>query len=333
MAPPSPLLRTVPAAVALALLAACAGPAKPPASAPEPVAVAPPLPALPPVALPPPQPATVAERTQAQKIAKAVVELLEAGREDEARAELERALQLDAANKLAQNLMRQITVDPVQELGSESFPYQVRPSDTLSRIAGNFLGDIYAFYILARYNGIKVPRQLSGGQVLRIPGKPRTAPPVPAPPPKPVPPAPAPQHPPPAPVPVPVPVPEPPPVPAPPPEPPPPPPPPPEPTPGERAMRSAEAAERAGRPEQALAEYQRAAGLEQPGAQARADALRRRLVERHGLEARTAFARQDLDGAIAAWDRVLAIDPGNSGARLERQRAVDLKRRADQLPK
>jgi hypothetical protein len=37
------------------------------------------------------------------------------------------------------------------------------------------------------------------------------------------------------------------------------------------------------------------------------------------------MARQDLDGAIRSWDRVLAIDPVNETARLERQKALRLK--------
>ncbi|WP_189687137.1 LysM peptidoglycan-binding domain-containing protein, partial [Pseudorhodoferax aquiterrae] len=157
----------------LVLLTGCAAPPKPaPESAPSRM----PAPAPPPAPEPPPprapqRPATPAEAAQAQKMARAVIDLLEAGKEDEARAELERALALDFNNKLALNLMRQITMDPA-ELGRESFNYTVRPSDTLSRIAQRFLNDLYAFYILARYNGIAVPKQISSGQVLRIPGKP-----------------------------------------------------------------------------------------------------------------------------------------------------------------
>ena len=39
----------------------------------------------------------------------------------------------------------------------------------LSRIAGHFMGDIYMFYALARYNDIRVPRLVAGGQVIRVP--------------------------------------------------------------------------------------------------------------------------------------------------------------------
>jgi tetratricopeptide (TPR) repeat protein len=298
---------------AVGVLAACAQlpnatapqppapPAQPAASEPEPPHPAQPSP-----------PAPVATQQQATKIAMAAATLLESGHEEQAKAELQRALAADPNNKMALHFMRQITADPVTLLGRESFNYTVQPNDSMSGIAKRFLGDVYSFYILARYNGIAVPKQVSGGQVLRIPGKapppspPREPPRVEAPPP-----------PPPAP-----------PVVA---APPPPPPAPAEPTPGERAMRSAEAAERASDFERAMAEYRKAANLDQPGAEAKFDQVRKQLVLRYSLNARTAFAKQDLDGAIRAWERVLAIDPSNDSAKLERQRALALKEKVKKL--
>jgi hypothetical protein len=55
------------------------------------------------------------------------------------------------------------------------------------------LGDVCEFYILARYNQIRVPKALAAGQVIRIPGKATLAPEAPAvkPPPQVVPAAPA----------------------------------------------------------------------------------------------------------------------------------------------
>jgi tetratricopeptide (TPR) repeat protein len=324
----TPTLRAVSSSALAALLAACAagggypgggaGTAPPPAPAPAPAQTTPTPPPE------PPPPAGPAAQAQAQKLAMGAVDLLEAGHEDQARAELQRALSLDGNNKLANNLMRQITVDPVAALGRESFVYVVKPSDTLSRISGRFLGDIYSFYILARYNDIKVPRQVAGGQQLRIPGKapppgalePREPAPAKTPPagktdtkvviapPSPASAAPAP---------------------------PPPPPPPPEPTPGERAMRSAASLERAGNLERAMDEYKRAATLDEPGAAAKVEELRKRLVDKHTLAARTAFVKQDLAASIRAWDHVLQLDPGNETAKLERQKAVQLKQKADKL--
>lgn len=284
-----------------ALLAACAPtPVRPPpGSAPEPVKAEPP-----PTPAAPPPPATP---QQAQKLAIAAADLLETGNEEQAKAELQRVLAGDPNNKLAQNLLRQITADPVAVLGRESFAYTVRPSETLSRIAGRFLGDIYAFYILARYNDIKIPRQVSGGQVIRIPGKApppgtldaeprRTDKPAPAAPPSPAAPAAA------------------------------------EPSAADKALATADAAERRGDLERAYNDYRAASGGDLSAeSQARADNLRRRLVQRYTVSARSAFAKQDLDGAIRHWDRVMQLDPSNDTARLEQQKALALKEKIKSL--
>ncbi len=264
-------------------------------------------------------PAPPATQQQAQKIAVAAATLLENGNEEQAKAELQRALAADPANKLALSLMRQVTVDPIATLGRESFNYTVKPNDTMSGIAGRYLNDIYSFYILARYNGIAVPKQVAGGQVLRIPGK---APPPAAPSPPPPPPAPTPPrevakvetHAPPPPPPAPV------------------PPPPAEPTPAERALRAGEAAERAGDWDRAYNEYRRAATLNEPTAEAKAEQAKKQAVQQHSLAARRAFAQQNLVLAIREWERVLNLDPGNATATLEKQRAATLKEKVEKLP-
>lgn len=241
------------------------------------------------------------------------VELLEAGNDEQATAELQRALELDPNNKLALNLMRQITTDPQAILGQESFAYTVRSSDTLSRIAGRFLGDIYAFYILARYNGIEVPKQVASGQVIRIPGKappPGSDAPRPPPPSHATPPAAAPAS---SPTPV-----------TPPPSPPPLPPPPPAPSAGALAFTRGETAEKAGRLDTAYQEFQAATALNHPGAAVRASRVRSNLVTSRLRQARQEMANQNPKAAIPLYDRVLALDPGNDTAKLERQRAVEL---------
>jgi len=249
--------------------------------------------------------------------------MLQSANVDQARIELKNALGLDPQNKLALSLMRQLDADPIATLGRESFPYTVRPSDTLSRIAGRFLGDVYSFYILARYNGIKVPRQLASGQVIRIPGKAPPAGQVPPPPPESTPArpaaAPAMHEPPPPPPPVPAREAA--------------PPPPPEPTAGELAMRNAAAAEQAGDLPRALNEYVNASSLGEPGAAAKAGELRAQLVVRYSADARSALARQDLDGSIANWQRVLELDPRNSAARLELEHVHQLKEKYQLLDK
>jgi tetratricopeptide (TPR) repeat protein len=96
-------------------------------------------------------------------------------------------------------------------------------------------------------------------------------------------------------------------------------------------MQSAAAAERAGNLERALTEYRRAAQMDQPAAAGKADAVRKQLVTRYTMKARSAFARQDLDGAINNWNLVLTLEPGNDVAKLERQKAVALKEKVKAL--
>lgn len=311
---------TIAAVLALAGCTSTSAPPTPPPETQKPSAAA-----TEPVPRPP---ATLAEQQQAQKVALRVADLLEAGTETEARSELDRALTLDPNNKLAQNFLRQLTVDPATALGTESFAYTVRPGETLSKIAGRYMNDIYAFYLLARYNDVKVPRLVSAGQTIRVPGKapppepppvkqPRSEPPKhkspktsdkervvvereeaePAPPPPPV-------QPPPEVV-----------------------------SPAEKAYREGLAAQRSGNRERAYQQFRHAAQLD-PGhadARAKADQLRREIALQHERNARSAFARQDLEGAIRNWDRVLELEPGNDNARLEKQKAQSLKQKIDKV--
>ena len=149
-----------------------------------------------------PLPPGVTAKVEVQRILRMSFDWLDAGEEDKARVELEQANLLEPDNKQVSCLLRGITADPQTALGSESSPYTVQRGDSLGSIAKRFLGDICEFYILARYNQIKVPKQLSAGQTIRVPGKVVPPPPPPSPPPpppphvtKPVPPPPPPQPP------------------------------------------------------------------------------------------------------------------------------------------
>jgi tetratricopeptide (TPR) repeat protein len=174
------------AVATVAWMGGCATPppASPPPAAPAPVAAAP-APAEPVAVAAPSQPepaaASPAGAQQAQRLANTAAELLEVGNEEQALNEIQRALQADPANRLAQSLLKQIQTDPQTLLGREHFSYRVEPGESLSRIAGRFLKDVHLFYALARYNDIKVPRQLQGGQVIKVPGKQPAPPPAPAP--------------------------------------------------------------------------------------------------------------------------------------------------------
>lgn len=253
-----------------------------PAGYPSPAGGAAPAPA--PGVEPAPQaaPVNVPRESEISGLLTAVRNNLDAGQEDAAVADLERVLAFDPQQKAASTLLRQVREDPVALYGRESFVYRVQSGDTLATIAQRFMNDRDQFYGLARYNDIKVPRQLPVGQSIRIPGKqPRVVPP-------PVPSA-APAAPPPAP-PVPstaAPV-------APPPQP--------------------------AAPPAAIAPDPR---LEQ----AREERARKASVAAKTRQARAAMARQDVCGAIAAWNEVLKLEPDNRTAVLERERALDLKRR------
>ena len=87
--------------------------------------------------------------------------------------------------------------------------------------------------------------------------------------------------------------------------------------------------EKAGNLEGALAAYTDAAARNPGNAEAakKRDATRATLIRKLDREASQAFQRQNLDLAIAKWDRVLELDPANRKARLERERALDLKKR------
>jgi tetratricopeptide (TPR) repeat protein len=297
------------------VLGACAAPQQTPSSttpssgttptAPSPAPGSPGGP--PPVAgstTPPPQaaPAPVVDpaiaRPQAQKLALEAVDQLQNGDEAGARATLDRAIALDATNDLARKLQEQIRADAQKELGPVFFRYTVQRDDTLSKLAQQYLGDRFRFYLLAKYNDITNPSRLSAGQVIKLPGKgplPPTTPPVaetPAAPAKPEPPV------------------------------------------AKRddvtdMLARAADLEKSGNLEGAYAAYndvlQRVPN--NPDATKRRDTIRTGLVRTYDREATQAFQRQNLDLAIEKWDRVLELDPANRKARLERDRAADLKKR------
>lgn len=167
-------------AVSVALLAGCQMPRKQaePAPAPEPVKVVAEPEAPRPAPVPEgPAPGTSAAKAQAQQLFRQSAEALNEGNEDLARRDITEGQRLDPDSKLGQCLARGVSADPEKTLGKTSTRYTVRPNETLGKIAQRALGDGCEFYLLARYNGIKVPRQLAGGQVIRIPGKTPLAPP------------------------------------------------------------------------------------------------------------------------------------------------------------
>jgi tetratricopeptide (TPR) repeat protein len=299
--------------VVIALMTACAETPKTVSKAtPEPPAndqatdiPEPPAPAAVPASAP--RVPTAQDRTEAQALAKKAIEPLNTGDEASARRDLQRALDLDPENKLAGSLLRQITDDPVEMLGAQYFTHRVQRDESLSMLAERYLNNIYLFYALARYNGIKVPKQLSAGHEIRIPGKrPVAAVVVPTQAPKPKPPiarpnTPAPQT---------------------------------DAAPHEAAAVSpGESAYQQGLKwaksdkDKAYDMFVQAVHADPQHQQARgqADRLRGELIQQHTRLATAAFRRdQDMPAAIRHWDRVLQLDPNDDSAKANRAKAARL---------
>ena len=168
------LLHAASVAASAIVLASCATPS-PPAPDPATIAAAPAAPVAPQATEPkvPERPLLTgqAARQRVQQLIRQILESLNEGEEERARADLEEARLLEPENKIVNCLQRGITADPVATLGRDSTPYTVQSGETLGRIAQRALGDTCEFYLLARYNQIRVPKQVAVGQVLRIPGK------------------------------------------------------------------------------------------------------------------------------------------------------------------
>jgi len=295
-----------PISVALAaLLASCASqPPAPAATAPTaaPTAEAMPAPA-PPSAPAAPELSPAQAKAQAQKLALEAVDHLQNGDEVGARQALATALTLDPANDIARKMQEQVNADAQKELGSTFFRYTVQRDDSLSKLAQQYLGDRLRFYILAKYNDMANPSRLAAGQVIRIPGKapaalPASTPAASA-----------------------------------------------EPAPAAVAVEPAAdggdlvALMQKGRRLQASGDLQGAyaafsdAVVRAPGnrdAIIQRDAAKAALIRSYDRDATQAFQRQNLDLAIAKWDRLLELDPGNQKAKLERERAIELKKRMNE---
>ena len=244
-----------------------------------------------------PEMAPAEKRAQSQRLALEAVEQLQTGDEITARQTLTTAIALDSTNELARKMQDQVTADAQRELGTTFFRYTVQPADTLAKLAQQYMGDRFRFYILAKYNDMASPNRLAVGQVIKIPGR---APPVVAAPVRPV-----------------------------------------EVEPTKAAPATEPDADLAallkkGRDLQAggdlagsYAAYTDAVTRfpTNKDAVTRRDAAKVALLRNYDREATQAFQRQNLDLAIAKWDRMLEIDPANQKAKLERERALDLKKR------
>ena len=162
-----------------AILIGCATP--PPATDPtaasaaaKPAAASTPAPAP----APAPELTPAQAKSQAQRLALDAVEQLQNGDEPAARVTLDKAMALDSTNDLARKLQEQIKADAQKELGPVFFRYTVQRDDSLSKLAQQYLGDRFRFYILAKYNDMASPNKLAAGQVIKIPGRAPATPPA-----------------------------------------------------------------------------------------------------------------------------------------------------------
>ena len=350
--------------------------APPPETAPVPLPAAPPpvAPMMAPMLTPTPG---IAARERFQ----VAINALQQGDSPRAAVEL-RAYLAEVPNSTpARNLLTQIET-PIEMLyPAENFNVQLLQAETLSSLAGIYLGDVLGFYGLARYNGIENPSRVAVGQTIRIPRTPATLaaqanrasmasmqmpmPPMPPPPAAAPPPPPVVASAPPPPV-----------RPA----------PPRDPwvsirenvTAGrfDAAIKDAETArvtpngaqavvlasayagnaraiqatnatesaahavragqlylETANRPADAIAPLELAVMLTPMDNRAvtMLATAKGRVSEAYYRDGVAAFQRQDLDNAIAAWDRALAVDPNHRNAQLNRAQAIELKQNLQRL--
>ena len=237
-------------------------------------------------------------KAQAQRLALDAVDQLQNGDEPAARVTLDKAVVLDPTNDLARKLQDQIKADAQKELGPVFFRYTVQRDDSLSKLAQQYLGDRFRFYILAKYNDIASPNKLAAGEVIKIPGRAPATPPAAVAPAtdavaKPAEPAVAPRD--------------------------------------DVAdlLQKGKDAEGKGNLEGAYAAYSDAAKKAPANAEAvrRRDASKVALVRSLDREGTQAFQRQNLDLSITKWDRILELDPNNQKAKFERERCLELKKK------
>ena len=299
-------------AAAVAIVALMAGCATPPPAAPAAPAAPAPAEAAPAPAQAAPELTPAQAKAQAQKLALEAVDKLQNGDEATARQLLTQAQTLDASNEIARKMSEQINADAQKELGSQFFRYTVQRDDSLSKLAQQYLGDRFRFYILAKYNDIANPSRLAAGEVIKIPGKAQPAPvPAAAPAKPPAPPTEA-AEPPPAPAVA---------APAPPPM-----------SPVATLLQKGRQLEANGNLQGAYGAFNEAVALA-PGnrdAVLQRDAAKAALIRSYDREATQAFQRQNLDLAISKWDQLLVLDPSNQKAKLERERALELKKRLNE---
>lgn len=98
-----------------------------------------------------------------------VLKLLEGGQPEAARAELLLYLEAQPHSDVGRDLLQQIDIPVADYFPAESRTVVLQPGYSLSTLARIYLGSVYRFHALAKYNGITQPRTLTAGQSIRIP--------------------------------------------------------------------------------------------------------------------------------------------------------------------
>ena len=105
----------------------------------------------------------------AQQRLQEVLDLLEGGNLVAARSELMLYLAHQPNSKVGQDLLQQIDLPALDYFPEDYREVQLRSGQTLSNLSQHYLGSLYRFHALAKYNGINEPRSLKAGQTVRIP--------------------------------------------------------------------------------------------------------------------------------------------------------------------
>ena len=100
------------------------------------------------------------------------IQMLEQGKGQSALELLSRVQVEYGEQAMATWLIQQILEPPENLIGGEHTEYTVQRGDSMAQISRKFLGHELWFYLLARYNNIAVPRNLSVNTVLKVPRQP-----------------------------------------------------------------------------------------------------------------------------------------------------------------
>lgn len=101
-----------------------------------------------------------------------VMRYLSNGEPDKARVELQEYINTNPKSPRANMLMKQIDQPASSYFPASNFAVTMKKGETISTLARDYLGDVFSFYALAKYNGIEKPAWIDEGQVIKIPGTP-----------------------------------------------------------------------------------------------------------------------------------------------------------------